>query len=241
MIEVFQSKSELANYFCEELYKLSISKAKIFIAFSGGSTPKIIFEVLASNYKEKINWDKLHLFWSDERCVPPDDDESNFGMTKKCLLNFIDIPQKNVHHINGKNDPEKEAISYSEEIKKIVPFKNKYPLFDLVMLGIGEDGHTASIFPDQMHLLDSDKICDVAIHPSTGQKRITMTGKVINNSDAIRFLVTGESKADILKKIIEEKKEIYPAEFINPLNGNLNYYVDEEASSLLDKRMISLI
>jgi len=241
MIKVFQSKSELATYFCEGLYKLSGAKAKIFIALSGGSTPKIIFETLARNYTEKIKWDKLHLFWSDERCVSPDDDESNFGMTKKCLLNFIDIPQKNVHHINGKNDPEKEAISYSEEIKKIVPFKNKYPLFDLVMLGIGEDGHTASIFPDQMHLLDSDKICDVAIHPSTGQKRITMTGKVINNSDAIRFLVTGESKADILKKIIEEKKEIYPAEFINPLNGNLNYYVDEEASSLLDKRMTSFI
>jgi len=241
MIKVFQSKSELATYFCEGLYKLSGAKAKIFIALSGGSTPKIIFETLARNYTEKIKWDKLHLFWSDERCVSPDDDESNFGMTKKCLLNFIDIPQKNVHHINGKNDPEKEAISYSEEIKKIVPFKNKYPLFDLVMLGIGEDGHTASIFPDQMHLLDSDKICDVAIHPSTGQKRITMTGKVINNSDAIRFLVTGESKADILKKIIEEKKKIYPAEFINPLNGNLNYYVDEEASSLLDKRMTSFI
>lgn len=241
MIKVFQSKSELATYFCEGLYKLSGAKAKIFIALSGGSTPKIIFETLARNYTEKIKWDKLHLFWSDERCVSPDDDESNFGMTKKCLLNFIDIPQKNVHHINGKNDPEKEAISYSEEIKKIVPFKNKYPLFDLVMLGIGEDGHTASIFPDQMHLLDSDKICDVAIHPSTGQKRITMTGKMINNSDAIRFLVTGESKADILKKIIEEKKEIYPAEFINPLNGNLNYYVDEEASSLLDKRMTSFI
>ena len=106
------------------------------------------------------------------------------------------------------------------------------------MLGIGEDGHTASIFPDQMHLLNSQKICDVAIHPSTGQKRITMSGRVINNSDAVIFLVTGKSKAVILKEILEEKKKIYPAEFINPVSGNLNYFVDEEASSLLDKQTI---
>lgn len=241
MIKVFQDKSELANYFCEELYKLSSSKAKIFIALSGGSTPKIIFEVLASNYKEKINWDKLHLFWSDERCVPPDDDESNFGMTKKYLFDYIKIPEENIHRIKGENDPEIEAKRYAGEIEKTVSSANGFPKFDLVMLGIGEDGHTASIFHNQMHLLDSDKICDVAIHPSAGQKRITMTGTVINNSNAVRFLVTGESKSIILKKIIEEKKKIYPAEFINPLSGNLHYYIDKEASALLDMRTISFI
>jgi 6-phosphogluconolactonase len=241
MIKVFKNKSELANYFCEELYKLSTAKAKIFIALSGGSTPKIIFEELAANYKEKIEWDKLHLFWSDERCVPPDDDESNFGMTKKYLLDHIKIPKGNIHRIKGENSPEIEAERYAGEIEKIVESANGFPKFDLVMLGIGEDGHTASIFPDQMHLLDSNKICEVAIQPSTGPKRITITGKVINNSDAVRFLVTGESKSDILRKIIEEKKKIYPAEFINPVKGNLHYYIDDEASSLLDKRTVSFI
>lgn len=241
MIKVFQSKSELANYFCEELYKLSISKAKIFIALSGGSTPKIIFEVLASNYKEKIKWEKLHLFWSDERCVSPEDDESNFRMTKKYLLDHIEIPEGNIHRIKGENDPKIEAERYAQEIEKTVSSANGFPRFDLVMLGIGEDGHTASIFPDQMHLLDSDKICDVAIHPSTGQKRVTMTGRVINNSNAVIFLITGKSKAVILKEILEEKKKIYPVEFINPLSGNLHYYIDKEASALLDKRTISFI
>lgn len=241
MIKVFKSKSELANYFCEELYKLSSAKAKIFISLSGGSTPKIIFEELAANYREKIKWEKLHLFWSDERCVPPDDDESNFGITKKYLLDYINIPEENIHRIKGENNPEIEAERYAGEIEKIVESANGFPKFDLVMLGIGEDGHTASVFPDQMHLLDSDKICDVAIHPSTGQKRITMTGKVINNSETVIFLITGENKSGIMKAILEEKNKLYPAEFINPVSGHLHYYVDEESSSLFDKSTISII
>ena len=238
MLKVFKNKTDLAFTFCEELLKLSKTKSEFVLSLSGGSTPRIIFETIANDYGEKIKWDKLHLFWSDERCVPPTDDESNFGMTKKYLLDYIKIPEENIHRIMGESDPQFEAKRYSDEIEKTVNLVNGIPKFDLIMLGIGEDGHTASIFPDQMHLLNSQKICDVAIHPSTGQKRITMSGRVINNSDAVIFLVTGKSKAVILKEILEEKKKIYPAEFINPVSGNLNYFVDEEASSLLDKQTI---
>ena len=238
MLKIFKNKTDLAFTFCEDLLKLSKTKSEFVLSLSGGSTPRIIFETIADDYREKIKWDKLHLFWSDERCVPPADDESNFGMTKKYLLDYIKIPEENIHRIMGESDPQFEAKRYSDEIEKTVNLVNGIPKFDLIMLGIGEDGHTASIFPDQMHLLNSQKICDVAIHPSTGQKRITMSGRVINNSDAVIFLVTGKSKAVILKEILEEKKKIYPAEFINPVSGNLNYFVDEEASSLLDKQTI---
>jgi len=238
MLKVFKNKTDLAFTFCEELLKLSKTKSEFVLSLSGGSTPRIIFETIADDYREKIKWDKLHLFWSDERCVPPADDESNFGMTKKYLLDYIKIPEENIHRIMGESDPQFEAKRYSDEIEKTVNLVNGIPKFDLIMLGIGEDGHTASIFPDQMHLLNSQKICDVAIHPSTGQKRVTMSGRVINNSNAAIFLVTGKSKAVILKEILEEKKKIYPAEFINPVSGNLNYFVDEEASSLLDKQTI---
>lgn len=241
MIKVFKNKSGLADSFCEELLRLSTAKAKFFFALSGGSTPKIIFEELAANYREKIKWEKLHLFWSDERCVPPNDSESNYGMAKHYLLKYINIPEENIHRIRGENETELEAIRYSEEIKNIVDSKNGLPCFDIVMLGIGEDGHTASIFPDQVHLLDSGKICDVAVHPSTGQKRITMTGKVINNSETVIFLITGKNKSGIMKAILEEKNKLYPAEFINPVSGHLHYYVDEESSSLLDKSTISII
>lgn len=235
MLKIFSTKSELAYYFCDELAKLVSQNDKIFLCLSGGSTPEIIFQTLSKDYKDKIDWSKVHLFWGDERCVPPDNDESNFGMTKKYLLNFIDIPEKNVHHIHGENNPQTEIIRYSEEIKNIVPLRDGFPNFDLIILGLGEDGHTASIFPDQMQVLNSDNICEVTIHPLTGQKRITLSGKVINNSKRIIFLITGKSKAEIVSKVIEGRKKIFPAEFINPVNGKLQYYIDSNAASLLNK------
>jgi len=234
MIKIFEDKSELAIAFCEELMKLSKTKEKFCIALSGGSTPKIIFQTLARDYKLKINWNKIYLFWGDERCVPTDDNESNYGMTKKYLLDFIDIPEKNVYRIRGENDPESETKRYSEEIKSIVSPKNSLPSFDLVMLGLGKDGHTASIFPNQSRLLNSERICEVAIHPSTSQKRITLTGKVINNADSLIFLVTGKNKASILKKLLTEKNRTLPAEFIQPHNGSLKFYIDEAAAQLLN-------
>lgn len=236
MIRIFKDSKELSLEFCDELMKISSQKEKCFIALSGGSTPKIIFQTLSEHFKEKIHWNNIHLFWSDERCIPPDDSESNYGMAKQYLLNYINIPEENIHRIIGEDEPEQEAVRYSKEINNIVNSLNDLPSFDLVMLGIGEDGHTASIFPDQMFLLDSPKICDVAVHPLSGQKRITLTGSTINNSDEVIFLVTGESKTDIFRKIIEENKKIYPAEFINPLFGELKYFVNEEAAALLNKK-----
>ncbi len=209
----------------------------MYLALSGGSTPKIIFQTLAEMYKEKINWSKIHLFWGDERCVPPESDESNYGMTKKYLLDYIDIPKKNVHPVDGNNIPEEETVRYSDEIKNIVRVKNGFPKFDLVILGIGEDGHTASIFPDQMSLLNSEKICEVAVHPGSGQKRITLTGKVINNAEEIIFLITGESKANIVKELFskdEIKVKKYPAANISPGNGTLEFFMDENAAKLLN-------
>ena len=236
MLKIFKDKLELADSFCEELLKLNKEREVLHLALSGGNTPKIIFQTLAKKYKEKIDWNKIQIFWGDERCVPPESDESNFGMTKKYLLDYIDIPQKNVHPVDGSNNPEKEVIRYSNEIKKNVPIKSGFPKFDLVILGIGEDGHTASIFPDQMNLLTSEKICEVAIHPGSGQKRITLSGKVIDNAEKIIFLITGDSKANIAKQIFERddlKKKKYPAANIKPVNGELKFFLDENAAKLL--------
>lgn len=233
MINIYRDKHELAIAFCEELLKLRKNQEQFNIALSGGSTPKIIFEELSKNYKDKFDWNEIHFYWGDERCVPPDDTESNYGMTKKYLLDHINIPRENIHRIKGENDPVIEAERYSDEIKILVNSKNGLPNFDLVMLGLGEDGHTASIFPDQMNLLHSEKICEVATHPSTGQKRITLTGKVINNSRAVTFLVTGERKSETLNKVLKEKDESLPATYIQPFNGSLKYFVDESAARLL--------
>ena len=160
-LKIFETPDEVAKTFAEDFQgtveKIIFEKGNINISLSGGSTPKILFDILADRYSNKIDWTKVHLFWGDERCVPPDDEESNYGMTKKRLLNFIIIPEENVHRAKGEVEPEKEAVRYSSEIKTRIKSKNQngIPVFDLMILGMGDDGHTASIFPDSIELWDS--------------------------------------------------------------------------------------
>jgi 6-phosphogluconolactonase len=202
---------------------------------SGGSTPELLFALISENYAASVPWQYVHLFWGDERCVPPDSTESNFGMTLRKLLSQIDIPSGNIHRIKGEADPEKEASRYQEEILRYTRERDRLPLFDLVILGLGDDGHTASIFPGHMDLLNSDKICDVAFHPLTLQKRITITGRVINNADAVAFLVTGRKKEAVVEKMFKKDPLAlnYPATYIVPLFGQLTWFIDKEAGRLL--------
>jgi 6-phosphogluconolactonase len=232
---VFKNIEELSVDFCNNITQLTSGKEKFFLALSGGTTPKVIFQTLVRDFKKKIDWNKVHFFWGDERCVPPDHPESNYGMAKEYLLDHIDIPVENIYRIKGEDNPDNEAERYSNEIKKYLPEVNGLPQFDAAMLGLGEDGHTASIFPDQLKLLSSDKICETAIHPSTKQKRITLTGKVINNSGEIYFLVTGKKKSIIVKKILNKKNNYlkFPASHINPFNGELFWFLGDEAASEL--------
>ncbi|MGK9477224.1 6-phosphogluconolactonase [Melioribacter sp. OK-6-Me] len=210
-------------------------QAYFTIALAGGNTPKRLFKKIAEDYSKNIAWERIKLFWGDERCVPPDNDESNFKMTYDNLLKYIDIPHENIFRIKGENDPAKEAANYSQLLKQNLRFNNGLPSFDLMMLGLGEDGHTASIFPDQLNLLNAEDFCAVAVHPVSGQKRITVTGKIINNASKIIILATGIKKAKVLGELLHHKPgaEKYPAYFINPTNGKLRWIVDKEAASEL--------
>jgi 6-phosphogluconolactonase len=236
LIRIFESPSGLAESFAtefsEKIKQFLEDKSTINIALSGGSTPKLFFQVLSEKYKKKINWQKVNLYWADERCVPPDSPDSNYGMTKEFLLDNISIPSLNIHRIMGENNPEEEAERYADEIEKNVEFRNGLPAFDIILLGIGEDGHTASIFPNQIELMNSEKICAVSVHPVTHQKRITLTGKVINNASYIAFLVSGESKSQVVADIINHsaESEKYPASKISPVNGELIWFLDKEAA-----------
>ena len=156
-------------------------------------------------------------------------------MTKKFLFDKIDIPEDNIHRVRGENIPEKETVRYTAEIDGLLKFRNKYPNFDLMIMGIGTDGHTASIFPDELQLLKSEKVCAVAVHPQSGQKRVTLTGKVINNSDNVFFLIIGEDKAKVVADIIKQKKNFkkYPTANIEPVNGTYEWYLDTSASKLI--------
>ena len=202
---------------------------KITIAVSGGSTPKLLFAHLAENYADSIDWSRLHFFWGDDRCVQPDDPESNYGEAKKLLLDQMAIPTENIHRVRGEDDPVGEAIRYGSEIAQFVPAGgNGLPQFDLMMLGMGGDGHTASIFPHQMELLTAKETCVVATHPESGQKRISLSGPVINASKKIVFLITGAAKESVLKEVINQSGnwQSYPISHVKQQVGNITIFTD---------------
>jgi 6-phosphogluconolactonase len=238
-INIFPSPYELAEKFAEEFISMIIESAKkkkpFSVALSGGSTPELLFSMLGDRFSNSVPWQYVHFFWGDERCLPPDNPESNYGMTRRILLEKIDIPSSNIHRIQGEDDPENEASRYSEEISDYTGKRDGLPIFDLIMLGLGEDGHTASIFPGHKELFNSDKICEVVVHPVTLQKRITLTGRVINNADSVTFLVTGIKKADIVDKIINKSPSAlnFPAFYIVPVYGMLSWFIDGDAARLL--------
>jgi 6-phosphogluconolactonase len=213
---------------------------KIFnIALSGGKTPEAFFEKIAANPISRDNqtlWKRVRFFWVDERCVPPDHADSNFSMTNESLFSKIGTGESNVHRIYGENDPYLEATRYAKEIKQFVELLNGIPVFDWIFLGVGDDGHTASIFPGRLDLMDTDEICAAVVHPVTGQFRITLTGKTILQAKRITFMVTGESKSKVLREILNNEAEAlsYPAAQILWHSNNTDWFIDEAAAKYLN-------
>jgi 6-phosphogluconolactonase len=237
-VRVFPTAREMAKSFASIIIKdLDRVEPDHFytVALSGGSTPLLLFRYLSENYSERISWEKLLVFWSDERCVPPENSESNYRMAYENLLQNVPIPDANIFRIRGEDDPVTEAQQYSELVTSIVPFYNASPQFDLVLLGLGNDGHTASIFPSSISLFSSQRLFEVAVKPEIDQKRITATGRIINNASKVWFLVTGKEKSGIVSQIIEKKNgfEKYPASMVNPSSGHLVWMLDSAAAANL--------
>ena len=227
--KTFDNINDLNEDFTSWLKELLAEKENLSIALSGGSTPKSLFNYWAKNHAEDIDWSKIKFFWSDERCVWPDDDDSNYKMVKESLFNHVPVSDDNIFRIRGENDPYKEARSYGELLVTELESINGVPQFDIVMLGMGEDGHTASIFPHEMNLWDSSNFCVVATHPKTRQMRVSLSGRTINTAKNVVFLVTGAPKAKIVKAVIEDNEEAqskYPAAKVKPTSGNLTWFLD---------------
>ncbi|MGI6242379.1 MAG: 6-phosphogluconolactonase [Prevotella sp.] len=186
---------------------------KVNIALSGGSTPALMFRLWAEQYDAQTPWERIRLFWVDERCVPPTDKESNYGMTRDNLLSQIHIPEENVIRIKGENVPEEEAQRYEAEVRSMVPEEESFPQFDIVLLGAGDDGHTSSIFPGQEHLLTTNRAYAVGTHPKTEQQRIALTGMPIIHARRLIFLLTGKNKAQVLADIIDQN-DAGPAAYV---------------------------
>lgn len=235
VVRISQTPSLVARNVADDLAAAVKRGETYHIALSGGSTPRLLFEYLSENYRESIPWGDVHLWWGDERCVAPDHEESNYRMTKETLLKGVILPPENVHRIKGENNPADEAVRYANEMKKIIPHKNDLPVFDMIYLGLGTDGHTASIFPDAMELLTVPELTAVATHPESGQNRISLTGPVLNNASNVAFLVTGASKAERVSEIFEKKdgSEKFPASHIDPVHGDLAWYLDRAAAKSL--------
>lgn len=216
----------------EEFLTYSQQAKPVHISLSGGSTPKLLFKTLAEKYAELINWNNLHFWWGDERCVAPDNEESNYGEVQRLLFDHIQIPAGNIHRIRGEDDPEVEAKRFATEITALVP-KNAagIPEFDWIILGMGTDGHTASLFPLQTDFTTQD-LAIVSKNPQTGQLRVSKSAYLMENTKRLTYLVTGASKADLLYEIQQAgNTELpYPAARVKAKNGNTEWYLDADAA-----------
>lgn len=222
--------TELCNFLAAESDRKNYS-----IALPGGNTPKAVFELLTQNCKYQVHWDNLQFYWGDERCVAPDHPESNYRMAYNSLLHPLEIEEASIHRMKGEDDPAYETERYTLEILKNIPNHHGIPAFNLIILGMGDDGHTASIFPGQKKIFESTRLCDFSVHPVTGQKRITLTLETINNSENVFFLVTGKNKSKIISEILNKKGnwDQYPAGMVRPRAGVLSWLLDIDSAGEL--------
>ncbi|MDD2381030.1 MAG: 6-phosphogluconolactonase [Mariniphaga sp.] len=233
-VRIFTKPKKASKAVALEIYKLirHSNQPRFDIALSGGNTPQKLFKILSKKYKDLLPWKRIHFWWGDERCVSPTSDASNFKIANDLLFSIVQSPSANIHRIKGENPPEKEAQRYAAEMDKYLEKKNGMPVFDLILLGMGDDGHTASIFPGQLELFNEERFCVAGKHPQTGQKRITLTGKVLNHAKNIFFLVTGENKSGRLSEIMnnDEAAKLLPAYYIEPQHGTLIWFIDEPSA-----------
>jgi len=211
------------------------------VALSGGSTPKRMFELLAEDpYCDQVPWERIHFFWGDERTVPPDHPDSNFGAANQALLSGLELPAGNLHRIQAElDDPGLAAVSYEHELRRFFGLaEEEMPRFDLVFLGMGADGHTASLFPGTDALGEKRRLAVATWVAKLAAHRVSLTCPVFNNAACILFLVSGAEKAETLRQVLEGSREPhrYPAQLIRPQNGELLWYVDEAAAQRLQRR-----
>jgi 6-phosphogluconolactonase len=232
-----------AQYFAEKSAAAASERGLARIAISGGSTPKAAFGLLgdpAQPWRSQMPWDKLDLWWVDERCVPPDDADSNYRMTREALLDKVPLKPEQIHRMEGELDPVEAAAKYEMELRNGFGLKDSdRPRFDLLQLGLGPDGHTASLFPHTAALHETARLV-TANHVETVKDswRVTLTQPVINNASDVFFLISGQDKARILKEVLTgpHDTERLPSQLIAPVGGILTLLLDKAAAALLPEK-----
>lgn len=231
-LEVFPDHDSLIRAAAEQVVQIA-AKGKCSLALCGGGTPKPLYALLAK--EQRVDWSRVHIFWGDERCVPPDDPQSNYRMVKETLLDAAVIPPSNIHRIHGEDEPEQAAAAYEQELRR---FFGDSARFDLVLLGMGNDGHTASLFPGTAAVTERKRWVMAQYVEHVSMWRITLTPVAINAARNVMFLVSGAQKDDRLRQVLEgpRQPEVLPAQAIQPVSGRLLWFVDQAAASNFDLR-----
>lgn len=229
-IKIFSSAEATAKALAKYLKQQINASTTFNLAISGGSTPKMLFQAL-SQIKTDIAWSKLQLYWVDERCVGPENKESNYRMTYENLIKNVPLPEENIHRMKGELSPKEGVEDYQKEINGL-PKSKQLPQFDLIILGMGDDGHTASIFPPSKELISIESDLAVGTNPYSGQDRITLTGRTIKNAKEIIFHLAGSNKAKVVEEIILDKgnSKDYPSYYFK---DDASWWMDADANALL--------
>jgi len=243
-IRIFKDLEKLSRHaaqlFIEQAAAAKKERGRFLVVLNGGNTPKRLFQLLATDYRDKVDWHNVHVFWGDERCVPPDDPGSSYGQARKALLIHVPLPDSNVHPVNTRLLPANAAKDYKHTLSQFSnsPSPLSMPRFDLVYLGMGEDGHTASLFPGSPVAVTETVIPVTAIYQDRPANRVTLTLQVFNQARMVVFMATGETKAKTLADVLSDRynPELLPAQRIDPRDGELIWLVDEGAASKLPRK-----
>ncbi len=237
ILKQYTNPVEVAEAIIQSVFVEGTAKGKLTLAVSGGSTPKLLFELLAKEENSQcVHWSNLQLYWVDERCVPPTDKDSNYLMTYESLLKHVPLKEEQIHRIKGKaQDVSEEAQRYTDLLCSNLVQEDGLPIFDVIILGLGDDGHTSSIFPTEMHLLEERTPYMPATNPYSGQKRVALTGQTILKAKRLLFHSVGESKRGVLQKIIsrDPESENYPSTYFFRHREDVELYTDQDLLSSL--------
>lgn len=236
---IYKTQSELLEDLAQYIIKIAnkaIDEQDCFnFVLTGGNSPKALYEMLATIYRDKIDWTKVYFFFGDERNVMPDHESYNGLMAKKAILEPLNIAADHIFYVNTTLAPEKAAIEYNKAINE--HFDGADLVFDLILLGMGDDAHTASLFPGTDILNNKNVEIDSVFVEKLATYRISFTAPLINKAKNVAFLVFGENKAVAVKHVIESPKrntKLYPAQLIKPIDGSVTWFLDDAAASLLD-------
>ena len=236
---IYPNSEELFEDLADYIIKIgqeAIEKRGCFnFVLTGGNSPKKLYEMLSTTYKEKLDWTKVFFFFGDERNVMPDHESYNGLMAKRSILDPLNVEADHIFYVNTKLAPEKAAIEYQKSI--VSHFDGADLSFDLILLGMGDDAHTASLFPETSILNNREIEIDSVFVEKLSTYRISFTAPLINKAKNVAFLVFGESKAEAIKHVIEDENKnpkIYPSQLIKPFDGHLTWFIDQEAASLLE-------